>query len=79
MTPVATHLPPEGSNASADGFAELANALWPIEATPSDPSAYPLRLRGVLAELLRRAGAGIGSWPLAETGLSPNEQAALER
>ncbi len=79
MTPVATHLPPEGSNASADGFAELANALWPIEATPSDPSAHPLRLRGVLAELLRRAGAGIGSWPLAETGLNPDEQAALER
>ncbi|MFM8878657.1 MAG: AAA family ATPase [Verrucomicrobiota bacterium] len=71
---------PPGSTppVAPDGFEELAQAIWPTLPAGSPREVHQARLRPVLAELLRRAGAGIGSMSLAETSLTAQEQAALE-
>ena len=62
-----------------DGFEELAQAIRPTVAAESPLAAHQKRLRSVLAELMRRASAGIGSLPLTEAGLSADERTALEQ
>jgi exodeoxyribonuclease V alpha subunit len=62
-----------------DGFDELAQAIWPSVATDSPLAAHQARLRGLLAEMMRRASTGIGSLPLTEAGLSVEERTALEQ
>jgi exodeoxyribonuclease V alpha subunit len=65
--------------ALADGFEELAAAIWPPLPEGSPLSTHQPRLRALLAELLRRAGLGIGSMSLAEASPSPEERSALDR
>ena len=62
-----------------DGFEELAQAIRPTVAAESPLAAHQKRLRSVLAELMRRASAGIGSLPLTEAGLNADERTALEQ
>ena len=62
-----------------DGFEELAQAIRPTVAAESPLATHQKRLRSVLAELMRRASAGIGSLPLTEAGLNADERTALEQ
>ena len=64
--------------AKPDGFEDLAQAIWPTLPTGSPRAGHQARLRIVLAELLRRAAAGIGSMSVAEASLTSEEQAALD-
>jgi len=62
-----------------DGFEELAQAIRPTVAAESPLAAHQARFRSLLAELMRRASAGIGSLPLTEAGLNADERTALEQ
>ncbi|MEN9778084.1 MAG: hypothetical protein RJB04_1839 [Verrucomicrobiota bacterium] len=62
-----------------DGFEELAQAIRPTVAAESPLAAHQARFRSLLADLMRRASAGIGSLPLTEAGLSVEERTALEQ
>jgi len=55
-----------------DGFEELARAIWP-PSTGDNPDTAEAPGRHALAQLLRRAASGIGSLPLAESGLGPDD------
>lgn len=60
-----------------DGFEELARAIWP---PPTGPTPDPAEAAGrhALAQLLRRAASGVGSLPLADSGLGPDDLSRLE-
>ena len=61
-----------------DGFEDLAEAIWPASTHSPELTVHSPRLRRLLAELLRRAGSGVGSLPLSEASLSPAERIAVE-
>lgn len=60
-----------------DGFEELARAIWPPP-TGQTPEPAEAAGRHALAQLLRRAASGVGSLPLADSGLGPDDLSRLE-
>ncbi len=68
---------PQLPGTAEDGFEELAQAIWP---PPTGRSPDPAEATGrqALAELLRRAASGVGSLPLADSGLGPDDLSRLE-
>ena len=68
---------PQLPGTAEDGFEELARAIWPPP-TGTGPDPAEATGRQALAELLRRAASGVGSLPLADSGLGPDDLSRLE-
>ena len=70
---------PNAAPLEPDGFAALAEAIWPLGSPESELALHATCLRPILAELLRSAGGGTGTLPLASLHLSAEECAAISQ